>query len=132
VRLDRRIRDALARRAPARGGDRRARHARPRARRGAARARTTRARRSSSRCYAKEAGADGALLISPYYNKPTQEGLYLHYAEIARRTAFPLVLYNIPGRTARNMLPATVARLADLEQVVGSRRRAAISRRSPR
>ena len=50
--------------------------------------------------YAKEAGADGALLISPYYNKPTQEGLFLHYAEIARRTAFPLVLYNIPGRTA--------------------------------
>src|SRR5437867_2935554 len=69
--------------------------------------------------YAKEAGADGALLISPYYNKPTQEGLYLHYAEIARRTAFPLVLYNIPARTASNMLPATVARLADLEQVVG-------------
>ncbi len=69
--------------------------------------------------YAKEAGADGALLISPYYNKPTQEGLYLHYAEIARRTAFPLVLYNVPSRTASNMLPATVARLADLEQVVG-------------
>ena len=69
--------------------------------------------------HAKEAGADGALLISPYYNKPTQEGLYLHYAEIARRTAFPLVLYNIPGRTASNMLPATIARLADLEQVVG-------------
>jgi 4-hydroxy-tetrahydrodipicolinate synthase len=69
--------------------------------------------------YAKEAGADGALLISPYYNKPTQEGLFLHYAEIARRTAFPLVLYNIPGRTASNMLPATIARLADLDQVVG-------------
>jgi 4-hydroxy-tetrahydrodipicolinate synthase len=69
--------------------------------------------------HAKEAGADGALLISPYYNKPTQEGLYLHYAEIARRTAFPLVLYNVPGRTASNMLPATIARLADLEQVVG-------------
>jgi 4-hydroxy-tetrahydrodipicolinate synthase len=69
--------------------------------------------------YAKDAGADGALLISPYYNKPTQEGLFLHYAEIARHTAFPLVLYNIPGRTASNMLPATVARLADLEQVVG-------------
>jgi 4-hydroxy-tetrahydrodipicolinate synthase len=69
--------------------------------------------------HAKEAGADAALLISPYYNKPTQEGLYLHYAEIARRTAFPLVPYNIPGRTASNMLPATIARLADLEQVVG-------------
>ena len=69
--------------------------------------------------YAKEAGADGALLISPYYNTPTQEGLFLHYAEIARRTAFPLVLYNVPGRTSSNVLPATVARLADLEQVVG-------------
>src|SRR5215468_11441665 len=69
--------------------------------------------------HAKEAGADGALLISPYYNKPTQEGLFLHYAEIARHTAFPLVLYNIPGRTASNILPSTVARLADLEQVVG-------------
>lgn len=69
--------------------------------------------------YAKEAGADGALLISPYYNKPTQEGIYLHYAEVARRTAFPLVLYNVPGRTASNVLPTTIARLADLEQVVG-------------
>jgi len=69
--------------------------------------------------HAKEAGADGALLISPYYNKPTQEGIYLHYAEIARRTAFPLIVYNIPGRTASNVLPGTVARLADLEQVVG-------------
>ncbi len=68
--------------------------------------------------HAKAAGADGALLISPYYNKPTQEGIYLHYAEIARRTAFPLVLYNIPGRTASNVSPATVARLADLEQIV--------------
>jgi len=68
--------------------------------------------------YAKEAGADGALLISPYYIKPTQEGIYLHYAEIAKRTAFPLVPYNIPGRTASNLLPSTVARLADLEQIV--------------
>jgi len=69
--------------------------------------------------HAKEAGADGALLISPYYNKPTQEGIFLHYAEIAQRTAFPLLPYNIPGRTASNLLPRTVARLADLEQVVG-------------
>jgi 4-hydroxy-tetrahydrodipicolinate synthase len=69
--------------------------------------------------YAKGAGADGALLISPYYNKPTQEGIVAHYAEIARETAFPLVVYNIPGRTASNMLPATLARLADIEHVVG-------------
>jgi len=68
--------------------------------------------------HAKEAGADGALLISPYYNKPTQEGIVRHYTEIAARTAFPLVPYNIPGRTASNLLPTTVARLADLEQVV--------------
>jgi len=68
--------------------------------------------------HAKEAGADGALLISPYYNKPTQEGILLHFAEIAARTAFPLVPYNIPGRTASNVLPETVARLADIEQVV--------------
>lgn len=69
--------------------------------------------------HAKEAGADGALLISPYYNKPTQEGIVRHFEEIARRTAFPLVPYNIPGRTGSNVLPATVARLADLAQVVG-------------
>jgi 4-hydroxy-tetrahydrodipicolinate synthase len=68
--------------------------------------------------HAKEAGADGALLISPYYNKPTQEGIVRHFAEIASRTSFPLVPYNIPGRTASNVLPATVARLADLDQVV--------------
>ena len=69
--------------------------------------------------HAKEAGADGALLISPYYNKPTQEGIYLHYAEIARATSFPLLVYNIPGRTASNILPATLARIADVPQVVG-------------
>jgi 4-hydroxy-tetrahydrodipicolinate synthase len=69
--------------------------------------------------HAKEAKADGALLISPYYNKPTQDGIVAHFAEIARETRFPLVVYNIPGRTASNMLPATLARLADIEQVVG-------------
>ena len=69
--------------------------------------------------HAKEAGADGALLISPYYNKPTQAGVVAHFAEVARQTAFPLVVYNIPGRTASNLEPATIARLADLEQVVG-------------
>lgn len=69
--------------------------------------------------HAKEAGADGALLISPYYNKPTQEGIVAHFTKIARETSFPLVVYNIPGRTASNILPETLARLADLEQVVG-------------
>jgi 4-hydroxy-tetrahydrodipicolinate synthase len=69
--------------------------------------------------HAREAGADAALLISPYYNKPTQDGIVAHYAEIGRRTGLPLVVYNIPGRTASNILPATFARLADLEQVVG-------------
>jgi len=71
--------------------------------------------------HAKEAGADGALLISPYYNKPTQDGIVAHYAAIARETDFPLVVYNIPGRTASNMLPATIARLAATEQVVGGK-----------
>ncbi len=69
--------------------------------------------------HAKEAGADGALLISPYYNKPTPEGIVQHYTTIASETAFPLVVYNIPGRTASNLLPGTLARLAEIEQVVG-------------
>ncbi len=69
--------------------------------------------------HARDAGADGALLISPYYNKPTQEGIFEHYAAIARETRFPLVVYNIPGRTASNILPGTLARLSDLEHVVG-------------
>ena len=69
--------------------------------------------------HAKEAGADGAVLISPYYNKPTQQGLVAHYSEVARQTAFPLLVYNIPGRTASNVLPDTLARLAELEQIVG-------------
>jgi len=69
--------------------------------------------------HAKEAGADGALLISPYYNKPTQQGIVEHFATIARECGFPLVVYNIPGRTASNILPETLARLADVEQIVG-------------
>ncbi|MBY0400934.1 4-hydroxy-tetrahydrodipicolinate synthase, partial [Myxococcota bacterium] len=69
--------------------------------------------------HAKEAGADGALLLSPYYNKPTQEGIYAHYAAIAEATRFPLVLYNIPGRTASNIAPEIIGRLARLEHVVG-------------
>lgn len=68
--------------------------------------------------HAKEAGADGALLLSPYYNKPTQEGIYAHYAAIAEATRFPLVVYNIPGRTASNIAPEILGRLARLEHVV--------------
>jgi len=69
--------------------------------------------------HAKQAGADGALLISPYYNKPTQEGLVAHFREIGRACAFPLIAYNIPSRTGSNILPATMARIAEIEQVVG-------------
>ena len=69
--------------------------------------------------HAKRAGADGALLITPYYNKPTQEGLYQHYAAVAQAVDLPLILYNIPGRTSVNMTPATIARLAKLPNVVG-------------
>jgi len=69
--------------------------------------------------HAKEAGADGALLITPYYNKPTQEGLYRHYKAVAEAVDMPLVLYNIPSRTGVNMLPTTVARLAVMKNIVG-------------
>ena len=69
--------------------------------------------------HARDAGADGALLLSPYYNKPTQEGIHDHYAEIAKQTGFPLVVYNIPGRTASNIQPETLARLAELPEIVG-------------
>ena len=69
--------------------------------------------------HAQQAGADGALLITPYYNKPTQEGLYRHYKAVAEAVDIPQVLYNIPGRTGVNMLPATVARLAVMKNIVG-------------
>lgn len=68
--------------------------------------------------HAKQAGADGALLITPYYNKPTQEGMYRHYKAVAEATDIPIVLYNIPGRTGVNMAPATVARLAAVRNIV--------------
>ena len=61
---------------------------------------------------AEEVGAAGALLISPYYNKPTQDGIYQHYAAVAEATKLPLIVYNIPGRTASNILPETIARLS--------------------
>ncbi len=64
-------------------------------------------------------GVDGCLLVTPYYNKPTQEGLYRHYMAIAEAVPAPLVLYNVPGRTACDMLPLTVERLADVPNIVG-------------
>jgi len=68
---------------------------------------------------AEEAGADGALLISPYYNRPTQDGIYRHYAAVADATKLPLIVYNIPGRTASNIAPETIGRLARIPNVVG-------------
>jgi 4-hydroxy-tetrahydrodipicolinate synthase len=69
--------------------------------------------------HAEAAGADYALLITPYYNKPTQEGLYQHYKTIASQTKIPIVVYNVPGRTSVNLLPETMARLAELPNIVG-------------
>ncbi len=68
---------------------------------------------------AREAGADACLLVSPYYNKPTQEGLYLHHKAVAEAVDIPQILYNVPGRTACDMLPETVARLAGIDNIVG-------------
>ncbi len=67
---------------------------------------------------AKEAGVDGCLLVTPYYNKPTQQGLYLHYKAVAEAVAIPQILYNVPGRTGINLLPETVARLAPIKNIV--------------
>ncbi|HIA32068.1 MAG TPA: 4-hydroxy-tetrahydrodipicolinate synthase [Nitrospinaceae bacterium] len=68
---------------------------------------------------AKNAGADGLLQITPYYNKPNQEGLYHHFSSIADAVDLPIVLYNVPSRTSVNMVPETVVRLAKIEKIVG-------------
>lgn len=67
---------------------------------------------------ARKLGADAALLVAPYYNKPTQEGLYRHYKTVADAVRMPIVLYNVPGRTAVNILPPTVAKLSAVKNIV--------------
>ena len=69
--------------------------------------------------YAKKAGANGVLLITPYYNKPTQEGLFQHFKKVTESVDIPIILYNVPGRTSVNMLPPTVARLRSFKNIVG-------------
>lgn len=68
--------------------------------------------------HAKERGADGLLLVAPYYNKPTQEGMYQHYKALAKSVALPQVLYNVPGRTGMNVTAATTIRLAEISNIV--------------
>ena len=69
--------------------------------------------------HAESVGADGALVITPYYNKPTQEGMLAHYESLANATKLPIVIYNVPGRTGVNIKPETVAKLAKVENIVG-------------
>jgi len=68
---------------------------------------------------AEKSGADGALMISPYYNRPTQEGIYQHYEKVASEVGIPLIIYNIPGRTGSKIEPETLARLAEIKNVAG-------------
>jgi len=73
---------------------------------------------SLTKC-AKEVGADACLLVTPYYNKPTQEGLYLHYKAVAESVDIPQILYNVPSRTACDMLPDTIVRLSTIKNIIG-------------
>ncbi len=68
--------------------------------------------------FAKSVGADGAMMVAPYYNKPTGEGFYQHYRTVAEAVDIPIILYNIPGRTAKNMEPEVVAKIAEIPTVV--------------
>lgn len=68
---------------------------------------------------AERAGADACLIVTPYYNRPTQQGLYEHYKAIAEKTTLPIILYNVPGRTACDILPETVARLSQIKNIIG-------------
>ena len=68
---------------------------------------------------AEKSGADGALMISPYYNRPTQDGIYQHYKKVASAVAIPIVIYNIPGRTGSKIEPETLARLAEIDNIAG-------------
>jgi 4-hydroxy-tetrahydrodipicolinate synthase len=77
---------------------------------------------------AKDVGADAALLVTPYYNKPTQEGLYLHYKAIAKAVAIPQILYNVPGRTGIDLKPETVERLTECPNIIGLKEAASIER----
>lgn len=67
---------------------------------------------------AEKAGVDGIMLVTPYYNKPSQEGLYQHFKTVAEQTSLPVMVYNVPGRTGVNILPETVARLAEIDNIV--------------
>jgi 4-hydroxy-tetrahydrodipicolinate synthase len=68
---------------------------------------------------AEKSGADGALMISPYYNRPTQEGIYQHYKKVASEVGIPIIVYNIPGRTGSKIEPETLARLAEIDNIAG-------------
>jgi len=82
--------------------------------------------------HAKDVGASAALMITPYYNKPTQEGLFRHFAHVAERVDIPIVLYNVPGRTGVNLLPETVARLAQFPNIVAIKEATADLRQASR